>query len=104
MCKFWFSRFRVEDFDLNDKPRSGWPQEADDTELQTFLDQHSAQSTRELSAQLGVSHTTVLSCLHTLEKIQKEGKWVSHELSETVIANYVHFIACKEGNHFCIRL
>ena len=74
ISKFWFSRFRAGDFDLNDKPRSGRPQEADDTELQALLDQHAAQSTRELSAQLGVSHTTVLNRLHTLGKIQEEGK------------------------------
>lgn len=87
ICKFWFSRFRAGDFDLNDKPRSGRPQKADDTELQALLDQNTAQSTRELSAQLGVSHTTVLNRLHTLGKIQKEGKWVPHKLSETANAN-----------------
>jgi len=88
MCKFWFSRFRLKvgDFDLNNKSRSGRPQKTDDTELQTLLDQYAAQSTRELSAQLGVSHTTVLSCLHAVGKIQKEGKLVPHELSETAIA------------------
>lgn len=87
MCKFWFSRFRTGDFDLNDKPRSGRPQEVDDDELQALLRQNAAQSTRELAIQLGVNQTTVVRRLHALGKVQKEGRWVPHQLSESAIAN-----------------
>jgi len=34
-----------------------------------------------------INHTIVLQCLYALRKIQKEGNWVPHQLSERTIDN-----------------
>ncbi|KAL6263105.1 hypothetical protein P5V15_005907 [Pogonomyrmex californicus] len=36
----------------------------------------------ELAEQLGVTQQTISVRLHTMGKVQKEGRWVPHELSE----------------------
>ncbi|KAL6260857.1 hypothetical protein P5V15_008386 [Pogonomyrmex californicus] len=51
-------------------------------ELQALLDINSAQTEKELAEQLGVTQQIISIRLHTMEKVQKEGKWVPHELSE----------------------
>ena len=84
-CQRWFDRFRSEDFDLNDKERSGRPVEADDNRLEELLEEDPRQSSRELALALSVTHTTVLNRLHALGKVQKVGKWVPHKLSEIKI-------------------
>jgi len=48
--------------------------------LQPLLDINSAQTEQEFAEQLGVTQQAVR--LHTMGKVQKEGRWVSHELSE----------------------
>jgi len=48
--------------------------------LQALLDINSAQTEQEFTEQLGITQQAVR--LHTMGKIQKEGRWVSHELSE----------------------
>ena len=55
--------------------------------MQALLDENSAQTLQELSAALNVTPMPVSKRLHAMEKIQKEGKWVSHELTENAIAN-----------------
>lgn len=81
-CSNWFAKFRSGDFDINDKPRSGRPQETKDDELQALLDEDSAQTQEELAEQLGVTQKTISNHLHAMGKIQKLGKWVPHELTE----------------------
>ena len=85
-CRYWFARFKTGDYDLNDKERSGRPVEADDELLEELLEEDPRQSSRELAMALSVSHTTVLSRLHELGKVQKVGKWVPHKLSEVNIS------------------
>jgi len=46
------------------------------------LDINSAQIEKELAEQLGVTQQAISIRLHTMEKVQKEGRWVPHELSE----------------------
>uniref|UniRef100_A0A0N5C6F7 HTH_48 domain-containing protein n=1 Tax=Strongyloides papillosus TaxID=174720 RepID=A0A0N5C6F7_STREA len=36
-CKFWFQRFKSEDYSLNDKERPGQPKEFEDHDLQSLL-------------------------------------------------------------------
>ena len=57
----------------------------EDEELQALLRENPAQSSRELATQLGVGQSTVLSHLKTLGKVQKEGRWVPHKLSEAAV-------------------
>jgi len=50
--------------------------------LQALLDINSAQTEKELAEQFGVTEQTISVHFHTMGKVQKEGRWVSHELSE----------------------
>lgn len=82
VCQNWFAKFRKGDYDLNDKERSGKPQELETDDLQALLDEDPRRSTRELAEQLQVDHATIIRRLHELGKIQKAGKWIPHMLSE----------------------
>ena len=42
-CQKWFQQFKSDDYDVNDKQRSGQPKKFEDTELQALLDENSAQ-------------------------------------------------------------
>jgi len=43
---------------------------------------NSAQTEKEFAEQLGVTQQPISVRLHTMGKVQKEGRWVPHELSE----------------------
>jgi len=47
-----------------------------------LLDINSKQTVKELAEQLGVTQQAISVHLHSMEKVQKEGRWVPHELSE----------------------
>lgn len=81
-CRKWFRKFKNKDFDLNDKQRSGRPPKISDTDLQDLLDQDSTQTQQQLAKSLGVTQQAISERLHALGKIQKEGKWVPHALTE----------------------
>jgi len=50
--------------------------------LQALLDINSAQTEKEFAEQFGVTQQATSGCLHTTGKVQKDGRWVPHELSE----------------------
>jgi len=50
--------------------------------LQALLDINSTQTEKKLSEQFGVTQQAISIRLHTMGKVQKEGRWVPHELSE----------------------
>ncbi|KAL6257781.1 hypothetical protein P5V15_011366 [Pogonomyrmex californicus] len=81
-CKRWYQKFRQGDFSLEDEPRAGRPQKIETDELQALLDINSAQTKKELAEQLGVTQQSISVRLHTMGKVQKEGRWIPHELSE----------------------
>ena len=81
-CRQWFRRFKGGDFDLNDKERTGRPNEMSSDDLEALLKEDSTQSSVELARRLHVNQSTIIRRLHQLGKIQKEGKWVPHDLSE----------------------
>jgi [histone H3]-lysine36 N-dimethyltransferase SETMAR len=81
-CRDWFRRFKSGDFDVGDKERPGQPKKFEDTELQSLLDEDDTQTQEQLAKQLGVAQRTVSDRLKAMGKIQKEGKWVPHELTE----------------------
>lgn len=78
----WFVRFRSRNFSLQDDPRSGRKRKVLDKELQSLLDENSAQIQEELVEQ-GVTRQAISVRLHAIGKIQKEGIWIPHELSES---------------------
>jgi len=82
-CRRWYQKFRQGDFSLEDEPRAGRPQKIETDELQVLLETNSAQTEKELAEQLGVTQQAISIRLHTMGKIQKESRWVPHELSES---------------------
>lgn len=86
-CKFWFKRFKSDDFDLNDKERTGQPKKFEDSELQDLLNENSTQTENQLAKKLKTHRSTISRRLHMLGKIQKEGRWIPHMLSEIAISN-----------------
>ena len=81
-CKRRYQKFRQGDFSLKDESRAGRPEKIETDELQALLDINSAQTEKELAEQLGVTQQAISVRLHTMGKVQKEGRWVPHELSE----------------------
>ena len=79
-CRDWFRRFKNDDFDLQDKERSGAPKKFKDEELEALLDVDACQTLAGLGKSLGVDDSTVSKRLKALGMIQKEGHWVPYEL------------------------
>jgi len=52
--------------------------------LQALLDINCAQTEKQFAEQLGVTmaQQAISICLHTMRKLQKEGRWIPYELSE----------------------
>lgn len=95
VCQYWFKRFKSGDIDLSYKSPSGRPQKVENDDLQALLDEDSAQTQRELSDKLGITQQAVSKRLYAMGKIQKEGKWVPHELTED---------HCERRSSICLAL
>ncbi|KAG5327098.1 MOS1T transposase, partial [Pseudoatta argentina] len=79
-CRDWFRRFKNNDFELEEKERSGAPKKFQDKELEQLLDEDPSQTLSELGKILQVDESTVSKRLKGLEMIQKQGHWVPYEL------------------------
>ncbi|KAG5320448.1 MOS1T transposase, partial [Pseudoatta argentina] len=77
-CRDWFRRFKNNDFELEDKERSGAPKKFQDKELEQLLDEDPSQTLSELGKILQVDESTVSKRLKGLGMIQKQGHWVPH--------------------------
>ncbi|KAG5320381.1 MOS1T transposase, partial [Pseudoatta argentina] len=60
-CRDWFRRFKNNDFELEDKERSGAPKKFQDKELEQLLDEDPSQTLSELGKILQVDEST---CKH----------------------------------------
>jgi len=80
-CQEWFARFRSGDFDLKDRQRSGRPSVLDNDVLKTMVESDPRLSTRELATKLNTSQSTIDRHLHEINKVNKAGIWVPHQLS-----------------------
>jgi len=80
--KRWYQKSRQGDFSLADEPRAERTQKIETDELQALLDINFAQIEKELAEQLGVTQQIISIRLHTMRKVQKEGRLVSHKLCE----------------------
>ncbi|KAG5316036.1 MOS1T transposase, partial [Pseudoatta argentina] len=78
-CRDWFRRFKNNDFELEDKERSGAPKKFQDKELEQLLDEDPSQTLSELAKILQVDESTVSK---GLGMIQKQGHWVPQALKE----------------------
>ncbi|KAG5319755.1 MOS1T transposase, partial [Pseudoatta argentina] len=91
-CRDWFRRFKNNDFELEDKERSGAPKKFQDKELEQLLDEDPSQTLSELGKILQVDESTVSKRLLQVDEstvskrlkglgmIQKQGHWVPYEL------------------------
>jgi len=79
-CHEWFQKFKNDEFDVEDKERSGRPKVYEDAELEALLDEDSRfQTQKELALILGVTQQTISYHLKSLGMIQKQGNWVPYE-------------------------
>lgn len=106
--KKWFAKFRSGNFSLEDSPRPGAEKKFEDEQLESLLNENPAQTLKELAEILDVNESTVSRRLHAMGKIQKEGKWLPHELSETAISNRFNIafslLARQEKKSFLWRI
>ena len=107
-CQKWFARFKSGDFGLEDEERPGQPKKFEDNELEALLDENCCQTQEELAESLGVTHAVISKRLKAAAYIQKQGKWVPHELKrETLKGGFAYPKCCWNGtkrSHFCIGL
>ncbi|KAG5307528.1 MOS1T transposase, partial [Pseudoatta argentina] len=78
-CSDWFRRFKNNDFELEDKERSGAPKKFQDKELEQLFDEDPSQTLSELGKILQVDESTISKRLKGLGMIQKQGHWVPHD-------------------------
>ena len=93
-CKYWFRRFKSDDFDTEDKEREGRPQTFEDAELEELLDQDSCQTQEELAETLEVTQQAISLRLKDIGMIQKEGIWVPYELKPRDVER--RFFTCEQ--------
>ncbi|KAG5308596.1 MOS1T transposase, partial [Pseudoatta argentina] len=86
-CRDWFRRFKNNDYELEDKERSGAPKKFQDKELEQLLDEDPSQTLSELGEILQVDESTVSKRLKGLGMIQKQGHWVPYELKPRTTAS-----------------
>jgi len=76
------SKISPKRFQFEDEPRAERPQKIETDELQVLPDINSAQTEKGLAEQLCIMQQAICVRLNTMGKVQKEGRWVPHELSE----------------------
>jgi histone-lysine N-methyltransferase SETMAR len=81
-CQRWFSRFRSGNYDLSDGHRSGRPVELDNDLLRSVVESDPRQTIEQLAEKLNSSWSCVQEHLQQIGKVNRQGVWVPHELSE----------------------
>ncbi|KAG5308900.1 MOS1T transposase, partial [Pseudoatta argentina] len=97
-CRDWFRRFKNNDFQLEDKERSGAPKKFQDKELEQLLDEDPSQTLSELGKILQVDESTVSKRLKGLGMIQKF--FASHRIV-TGDEKWIHYIT---GDRYRLQL
>ena len=93
----WFRRFKSGDFDARQEGRQGmWKsvKKFEDVHFQALLDEDNSQTQKQLPDQLGVSQQAVSDRPLEMQKIQKTGRCVPHELNDRAMEkrkNMWHF-------------
>ena len=90
----WYKRFMDGDTTLSDKSRSGRPLVVNKQVLRTALEEQPHSSTRDLSAILGVSHTTISRNLKSLGFANKAPRQCPYDLTDCQAEQRVK--VCKE--------
>ena len=71
------------DRDLVDKPRSGRPKSVNRDDLKEAVDANPFLTTRELGIQFNCSSSIIFDGLKDIDKVNKRGRWLPHDLSDT---------------------
>ena len=79
--KKWVSRFDKGDYDLEDKPRSGRPENFTTQKLEQLLDKNAKTTTRELAKKLNFSQSSVHRKLIKIGKRPKKCTEIPYELT-----------------------
>jgi [histone H3]-lysine36 N-dimethyltransferase SETMAR len=74
-CQLWFERFKMGDYDVDDKDHGKPPKSFQNHELQSLLDEDDTQTQLQLANSLNVTQQTISNRLCEMGKILKEGKW-----------------------------
>lgn len=77
----WFTRFREEDYSLEEKARPGRPVEVDNAEILRLLEESPNISTQEIADKTGYETRTIRNHLKQLGFVSKLDVWVPHALS-----------------------
>lgn len=93
-CQIWFERFRSGDHNLKDKPKTGRPSTFENRVLRELVNENPKQTTRAMGAILKAHHSTVVRHLHKMNMVNKIGKWVPHQLTDTNLMQ--RSVACLE--------
>ena len=80
-CQRWFQRFKSGDLSLEDKPRTGRPQEVSNDDLLEVVEENPRVTTDELAIMFDCSNSTIFEHLKSLGKKCKAGRWVPHTLT-----------------------
>ncbi|GFX81715.1 histone-lysine N-methyltransferase SETMAR [Trichonephila clavipes] len=83
-CQNWFAKFRSGNFNVEDAPRSGRPDEADKDAIKALVDANRRITTREIGLRLNLSNSTVYDHLKGLGLSSKLDVWVPHVLTERI--------------------
>lgn len=92
-CRDWIRRFKSNDFDLENKERSGAPTKFEDKESEALLEEVPCQTLVELGKTIQVDASTVSKRLKALGMIQKQGHWVPYELKPRDVER--RFLMCE---------
>ena len=107
-CQKWFARLKSGDFGLEDEERPGQSKNFEDEELEALLGEDCCQTQEELAESLGVTQLAISKRLKAAGYIQKQGKWVPHELKpRDVERRFCIFECCwnaTKRSYFCIGL
>lgn len=88
-CQNWFAKFRAGNFDINDAPRPGRPQEIESIDVKAIVDQNPSQSVRDIAEALDISHASVENHLRKLGYVSRLDVWVPHSLTEANLAKRI---------------
>uniref|UniRef100_A0A6P6XYY2 Histone-lysine N-methyltransferase SETMAR-like n=1 Tax=Dermatophagoides pteronyssinus TaxID=6956 RepID=A0A6P6XYY2_DERPT len=72
-CQRWFQRFKSGDLSLEDKPRTGRPQEVSNDDLLEVVEENPRVTTDELAIMFDCSNSTIFEHLKSLGKKCKAG-------------------------------
>ena len=78
----WFKKFRNGDESLKDEDGRGRPTAVNNEHLKALIEADPRKTTREISVELEVDHSTISRHLKQIGKSKKLDNWVPHELND----------------------